>query len=162
MLSVLLRTIAIGLMLSTPTAYSANDIASSPINYLISAQVKPNIFFILDDSGSMQWSYLGDEVVINGYEKTVGYRNSLCNKIYYNPSIVYEPPEQADGTTYPAQNFTAALYDGFKSDSVAVDLSTRFTAWRTAIVRCPCHLPTSTINYRMETVRRTWCGVHIV
>jgi type IV pilus assembly protein PilY1 len=69
MLSVLLRTIAISLLLSTHTAFSANDIASSPINYLISAQVKPNIFFILDDSGSMQWSYLGDEVVINGYEK---------------------------------------------------------------------------------------------
>ena len=98
MLSVLLRMVTIGLMLSMANAFSANDIASSPINYLISAQVKPNIFFILDDSGSMQWSYLGDEVVINGYEKTVGYRNSLCNKIYYNPSIVYEPPEQADGT----------------------------------------------------------------
>ena len=44
MLSVLLRTIAISLLLSTHTAFSANDIASSPINYLISAQVKPNIF----------------------------------------------------------------------------------------------------------------------
>ena len=150
MLSVLLRTIAISLLLSTHTAFSANDIASSPINYLISAQVKPNIFFILDDSGSMQWSYLGDEVVINGYEKTVGYRNSLCNKIYYNPSIVYEPPEQADGTPYPTQSFRAALYDGFTSDSVAVDLSTSFTAWRTANSPLPVPMSSSTISYRSD------------
>ena len=147
MLSVLFRMVTIGLMLSMANAFSANDIASSPINYLISAQVKPNIFFILDDSGSMQWSYLGDEVVINGYEKTVGYRNFLCNKIYYNPSLIYEPPEQADGTAYPDQNFTAALYDGFKSDSIAVDLSTSFTAWRTATSSLPVPPNTSTINY---------------
>ena len=49
MISVLLRMVTIGLMLSMANAFSANDIASSPINYLISAQVKPNIFFILDD-----------------------------------------------------------------------------------------------------------------
>ena len=66
MLSVLLRMVAIGLMLSMANSFSANDIASSPINYLISTQVKPNIFFILDDSGCMQSSYLCDEVVING------------------------------------------------------------------------------------------------
>ena len=147
MLSVLFRTVVTSLLLATHTAFAANDIASSPINYLISAQVKPNIFFILDDSGSMQWSYLGDEAVINGYEKTVGYRNSLCNKIYYNPSIVYEPPEQADGTPYPAQSFTAALYDGFKSDSVAVDLSTSFTAWRTVNSLLPVPSNPSSISY---------------
>ncbi len=150
MLSILLRTITLGLLLSTHAAFSANDIASSPINHLISAQVKPNIFFILDDSGSMQWSYLGDEVVINGYEKTVGYRNSLCNKIYYNPSVVYEPPEKSDGTSYPSQSFTAALYDGFKSDSIAVDLSTSFTAWRTANSHLPVPSSPSTINYHSD------------
>lgn len=155
MLSVLLRMVTIGLMLSMANSFSANDIASSPINYLISTQVKPNIFFILDDSGSMQWSYLGDEVVINGYEKTVGYRSSLCNKIYYNPSVVYEPPEQADGTAYPAQNFTTALYDGFKSDSIAVDLSTSFTAWRTTNSLLPVPSTPSTINYHGDCSTNT-------
>ena len=155
MLSVLLRMVAIGLLISPLSAFSANDIASSPINYLISTQVKPNIFFILDDSGSMQWSYLGDEVVIRGYEKTVGYRNSFCNKIYYNPSVVYEPPEQADGTAYPAQNFTAALYDGFKPDSIAVDLSTSFTAWRTATSKLPVPSTPSTINYHGDCSTNT-------
>ena len=152
MLSVLLRMVAIGVLILPLRAFSANDIASSPINYLISTQVKPNIFFILDDSGSMQWSYLGDEVVIHGYEKTVGYRNSFCNKIYYNPSVVYEPPEQADGTAYPAQNFNAALYDGFKPDSIAVDLSTSFTAWRTATSTLP--VP-STVNYHSDCSTNT-------
>lgn len=150
MLSVLFRIIALRLLLSIHTAYSATDIATSPIQYLTSAQVKPNIFFILDDSGSMQWSYLGDEVVINGYEKTIGYRNSLCNKIYYNPLVIYEPPERADGTSYSAQSFTAALYDGFKSDSIAVDLSTSFTAWRTAHSPLPVPSIPTAINYHSD------------
>ena len=42
---------------------AATDLASAPVNYLIASQVKPNIYFILDDSGSMQWSFLGDEVI---------------------------------------------------------------------------------------------------
>jgi type IV pilus assembly protein PilY1 len=62
MLTVLLRMVTMGLMLSMANVFSANDIASSPINYLISSQVKPNIFFILDDSGSMQWSYTSESI----------------------------------------------------------------------------------------------------
>ena len=82
MRNLLNRIVKVGLLLfAAPLALSANDIATMPINYLVASQVKPNIYFILDDSGSMQWSYLGDEVVINGYEKTIGYRNYLCNKI---------------------------------------------------------------------------------
>lgn len=138
------------ILLTIPSAFCASDIAPSPINYLISSQVKPNIYFVLDDSGSMQWSYLGDEVVINGYEKTVGYRSYLCNKIYYNPLVNYEVPVKADGSAYPAQDFNAALYDGFKPDSVAVDLATNFVAWRTANSTLSIPPNTTTVTYHSD------------
>jgi type IV pilus assembly protein PilY1 len=59
------------------------DLASAPLR---SAGAKPNIMLVLDDSGSMQWSYLGDSVKPNGYVNTVGYRSAPCNKLYYNPA----------------------------------------------------------------------------
>lgn len=109
------------------------DIAIAPLGYLLSAQVKPNLMFILDDSGSMQWSYLGDEVVKHGYENAVGYRSSLCNKIYYDPQVDYALPVRADGTLFPAQEWTGARYDGFRADSPVIDLSSGFMAWRSSV-----------------------------
>ena len=105
------------------------DIASKP---LAGAGAKPNIMLVLDDSGSMQWSYLGDSVRTNGYENTVGYRNALCNKLYYNPSNAYLPPVGADGVPVAAASFDAAWLDGYlRADNAArVDLATQFSAWR--------------------------------
>lgn len=118
------------LMLCAGSAFALTDLAQAPIQFLLAAPVKPNLMFILDDSGSMQWSYLGDEVFTNQYSNTVGYRSSLCNKSYYNPQVRYEPPLYADGSLYPQQPFSAAKYNGFRADSVTVDLSTAFMAWR--------------------------------
>lgn len=105
------------------------DIASAPLR---SAGAKPNIMLVLDDSGSMQWSYLGDSVKPNGYPNTVGYRNASCNKLYYNPSNTYLPPVGVDGAPVAAASFDAAWLDGYlRADSDArVDLGTQFRAWR--------------------------------
>lgn len=112
---------------ATPT-----DLASAPINYLRSTKVLPNIMFILDDSGSMQWSYMGDEVAINNYENKIGYRSHLCNKIFFNPRLIYTRPVYANGSPYPQQNFFNAMYDGFLSDAIRIDLSREFMAWRSS------------------------------
>ena len=105
------------------------DIASAPLK---TAGAKPNIMLILDDSGSMQWSYLGDSVKPNGYPNTVGYRNSLCNKLYYDPASVYPPPVGADGVAVASPPFSAAWLDGYRraDNDIKVDLGTRFKAWR--------------------------------
>jgi hypothetical protein len=131
-------------------AHPATDLAAAPINFLVSAQVKPNIYFILDDSGSMVWSYVGDEVVSRGYEKAVGYRSALCNKIYYNPTVKYPVPVRADGSFFPQQSFTAAKYDGFSDDSVAVDLSSSFMAWRTSDTSPALPKLPTTVSYRED------------
>ena len=118
------------LMIYCTRVFALTDLAQAPINFLLASPVKPNIYFILDDSGSMQWSYLGDEVIDNNYQNAVGYRSSLCNKIYYNPQIRYPVPVDAEGKEYPQQNFTSASYDGFVPGAISVDLSTSFMAWR--------------------------------
>ena len=125
------------------------DIDQAPLGFVSATQAKPNIFFILDDSGSMQASALGDEVTIHGYQNTIGYRTSLCNKNYYDPAINYPVPVKHDGTLLPQQEFTAALYNGFNSASIAVNLSSEFMPWRTRLT-VPA-LPANTENARYNS-----------
>jgi type IV pilus assembly protein PilY1 len=106
------------------------DLAPAPINFTASKNIKPNIFFILDDSGSMAYSYLGDEVWTYQYINKIGYRSSLCNKIYYDPEVNYQPPIDAAGNLFPAIDFFNAPFDGFQADSIKIDLSKEFMAWR--------------------------------
>ncbi len=138
------------LMMTMLRCFALTDLAQAPINFLLAAPVKPNIYFILDDSGSMQWSFLGDEVVAQQYQNAVGYRSSMCNKIYYNPAIRYPVPVNADGSEYPQQNFFAALYDGFQPGSISINLSNEFMAWRTDSTKPPVPSGTSDISYRID------------
>ncbi len=126
------------------------DIATAPLRFLASQVVKPNLYFVLDDSSSMQWSYLGDEVVANGYQNTVGYRSSACNKIYYNPAISYPAPVDHAGQPYPAQNFNSALYDGFQSGSLRVDLGTGFMPWRSSATNPAAPASTAAVRYTSD------------
>lgn len=105
------------------------DIANAPLK---TTGAKPNVMLILDDSGSMQWSFLGDSVKTKGYQNTVGYRSALCNKLYYNPDAVYAPPVGADGAVLPDAPFDAAWLDGYQRNaaSLRVNLATSFRAWR--------------------------------
>ncbi|MFS0757607.1 PilC/PilY family type IV pilus protein [Noviherbaspirillum sp. 1P10PC] len=116
------------------------DISSEPLNTYSapsSTDVKPNLMFILDNSGSMAWEHMPDNSADAGSAVPFtygyyGYRSSQCNGLYYNPATVYRVPVKADGVTYyPNASFTAALPDGFKvasSTNVAVDLSSNFRA----------------------------------
>lgn len=120
----------IALMFVGHVAHAAEtDLANAPLASSSTDVVKPNVMFILDDSGSMAWSYLGDDVYSKNYVNKVGYRNTICNKAYYNPAVTYVLPASATGT-YPAPSFTAAYYDGFKEGSLTINLSSQFMAWR--------------------------------
>ncbi len=148
--NVIVRCISIFLLSSIGAQADVTELAGAPMNFLVSSAVKPNIYFILDDSGSMVWSYAGDEVVERGYEKTVGYRSHRCNKSYYNPAVTYPVPVKSDGSAYAAQSFTAAQYDGFNSESVTVNLSSDFLAWRTAATDPPLPADTNKVKYRPD------------
>ncbi|GAB2180550.1 hypothetical protein DLREEDagrD3_07730 [Denitratisoma sp. agr-D3] len=113
------------------TAGADTDLADVPLASSSSDQVKPNILFILDDSGSMNWTYMPDGLS----NSTIGYRNNSCNYIYYNPAISYDIPKNYDGSLLNNSSqttFTAAYaqgYDSFMGTNNGKDnLSTSFSA----------------------------------
>ena len=84
-----------GLTLAAGTAFAAvTDISDTPLANQQSDQVKPNILFILDDSGSMDRDYMPDNLSTG----TLGYRNHLCNLIAYNPGTTYRTPPTYDNS----------------------------------------------------------------
>lgn len=116
-------------------AHALTDISSVPLNTYnapSSSDVKPNIMFILDNSGSMSWDYMPDTV--NNWNSTnasnqytqYGQVSSQCNGVYYNPAITYKPPVDSTGTSYTNASFTAARINGYDASSTAHNLSNNF------------------------------------
>jgi len=90
----------------------AVDISDVPLPSANTTVVKPNIFFVLDDSGSMGWAYMPDAVDTG----SVGYRTSTCNLVYYNPATNYVIPKDYNGDDVnkgTQTSFTAAYTNGF-------------------------------------------------
>ncbi len=99
-----------------------------------SVDVKPNILFVLDDSGSMDWDAMPDQATwfddyndqyrptnyanVDNYMPPYMRYNSAFNGIAYNPAVRYLPPVHynADGsvnaTTYPSMTGTSAATGG--------------------------------------------------
>lgn len=104
-----------------PTFAGGTDIANSPLFASSTSNVKPNVMFILDDSGSMNWSYMPDELGASEdgtdrpYITWYGYWSPQCNGLAYDPTKLYLPPVSATGASYPNANFNAAPNDGFVS-----------------------------------------------
>ncbi len=89
--------------------------------------MKPNISYVLDTSGSMQWTHAPDES--QPWVDNVGYKTSQCNSIYYDPSILYPPARNYDGTTFPNSSFTSAWVNGYNTGSGTVNLSSSYYAY---------------------------------
>lgn len=98
------------------------DLSNLPLSSSSNLQVKPNVMFILDDSATMGREYMPDGV--GDKKDTVGFRNSSCNLVYYNPATNYViPMSSLGGPINPAtasddwgsgpSAYTAALDDGF-------------------------------------------------
>lgn len=130
---------------------SSDNISDEPLGTGTGATVKPNVYFVFDDSGSMGWEYLPDHVddkyCLDGavlgnlsantsspptiQTSTGGIRQCLAgyppftasqfNFIYYNPTITYYPGTKADGTTYPSMDGSDASHGGANWASVPVD-----------------------------------------
>lgn len=85
--------------------------------------VKPNLMFILDNSGSMDFDYLPDSLDDrqNQWDEVsrrdrYGHWSSHCNGAAFNPdseAVDYERPVTPDGRRYPNMSPTAAWSDGF-------------------------------------------------
>lgn len=108
----------IALALSVSAHAAVTDISTTPLNTYsapTSTDVKPNVFFILDDSGSMDWDFMPDWACSSVYSTTTTscssagqdpssarmeywFKNAAYNGMYYNPGVRYVPPI-AVGTT---------------------------------------------------------------
>jgi len=109
------------LQLNITNAYA--EMAKVPL--FLSASVDPNIVFVLDDSGSMHWELMPDDLIHSYYlfpratsiygagdytnyvptfEDGYGYsalaRCPLKNILYYNPAITYTPWSNSDGSLF--------------------------------------------------------------
>lgn len=109
------------------------SIADTPMASSTSSEIKPNVTFVLDDSGSMAWTHLPDHVkrfaAWEAEDREVGYVTAHCNAIYYNPLTKYVPPVNADGTSFPDVSFNAAPVNGYDSGSEKVNLASNFKAY---------------------------------
>lgn len=103
-----IKSLYTGLLLGSVMSAQAavTDISTSPLVSSASTSVLPNMMFILDDSGSMDWAFMPDWANVSNEAL---FRNSDFNGVAYNPAITYTPPTayNADGTidttTYPSQ-----------------------------------------------------------
>lgn len=126
-----LRSLPLSLALVLPIALNpalATDtkLADVPLANAATVSVLPNIYFILDDSGSMDWDYMPDYVndsYCRGVDQYLTNCNagdppfylSAFNRVYYNPLITYNPPVNADGTrkTSYGSPWTSVPKDGY-------------------------------------------------
>ena len=134
-------------------------LATAPLANATTSVVRPNIMYVLDDSGSMLWDYTPDYVNDDStsgtyrmcWKSTFGtvrdsndpaqctsskdmpWATSDINYQYYSPTINYTLPRQANGTEYAASLSapTAAHSNGFDSASGTTNLTSQWshTVW---------------------------------
>jgi type IV pilus assembly protein PilY1 len=121
-----------------PAAAAPLSLADSPIFLLTS--VDPNIIFTYDDSGSMSWGYMPDDVGINDWDDERRGCSVTANPIYYDPTKTYDVPVNANGDPLNAvpTSFAAAYTNGFNTGAGTVNLATSYrVTWDPIVVYGP-------------------------
>ncbi len=140
---ILALTLAACFATPMPAIPASVSLATAPLATSTTSTVKPNVMFILDDSGSMNdntlpdWANDNDPVTGAGYANIPALlRNAGFNGVAYNPAITYAPPSfftaagAVDTTTYPsiAAPWTAVKNDGYGIQSTGTtNLITSFS-----------------------------------
>ena len=101
-----IRNIAASLMavaggaLLLPARAGVTDVSQTPLISASGTPVKPNLMFILDDSGSMADGFLPEVAsTFDNDRSKYGFFTPQCNGLAFNPTITYAPPLKADGTS---------------------------------------------------------------
>ncbi len=138
--------LGMGLAMTTVNA-ALTDIAAAPMANTASAVVKPNLLFLLDDSGSMDWDFMPDSVAFDPACRDTGSNLQTCN--FGDPAY---NSAQFNGIAYsPAITYTAAVnYDGTSK--------TNYTTW-TAVPNDAYGIQFSgTINLTTSYPDTVWCN----
>ncbi|MDZ7803058.1 pilus assembly protein [Thiohalophilus sp.] len=165
------------LMLAMPAHSATVDIADIPLT--LGGQIKPNITYLLDDSGSMHFEVMPEEYiklsaryiyprassVYGGSDYTnivptvdddpynALSRSSDFNATYYNPEFVYEPWTKADGSQYADADPTNAFHNPENTGAGSRDLTTdnsQSAWWVECSAASSCNYSDST-NYVSKT-----------
>lgn len=120
------KAVALCILMAFATASEAATLNLADTPLYLSTTVDPNILLTFDDSGSMAWAFLPDSVGNDYYYHR--FCSSAYNRVYYDPSVTYKPPVNADGTPLNATptSFTAAYVDGFHPSVGTLDLSQNY------------------------------------
>ncbi len=84
-------------MISLPALVQAEDpldIATTPLSNSGPSIIKPNMLYVLDDSGSMGWDFMPDWT-FPGFSSHPGvtfHNDASYNAVAYNPAVRYDPP----------------------------------------------------------------------
>ncbi|HKQ25149.1 MAG TPA: PilC/PilY family type IV pilus protein [Burkholderiales bacterium] len=129
----------------TTVQAALTDIAPAPLANAASSVVKPNLMFVLDDSGSMDNDFMPDSVhedpACKDDDATLRdcdfadptYNSAQFNSIYYNPDITYTPAVNYDGTSRTSYTtWTAVPNDAYGIQFTGtIDLTTAYpdTVW---------------------------------
>ena len=150
---------------------ATTDISTVPLNTYSapsSTDVKPNVMFILDDSGSMDWDFMPDWACAPTYSTRVTscnsagqdpssarseylFRNSSYNGVYYNPAINYKPPVAVSSNTGITNTTTYPSMTGM-STATGADSSSK-PNWKA--VRDDAYLVQSTASNTSDLVSNT-------
>ena len=105
---------------------AVTDIYNQPLATTSSVVAKPNIMFILDNSGSMANNYMPDDMSSLG---RYGFWSPQCNGVAFDSSAAatYPPPIKADGTSYPNVDFNNAPSDGYVATQLTNTSSSTLT-----------------------------------
>ncbi|MDT9002135.1 PilC/PilY family type IV pilus protein [Paucibacter sp. APW11] len=107
-----------GLSLAIAVQAAVTDIATAPLLSATATPVKPNVLFILDDSGSMASDYLPEEAGFSSSK--YGRKAAQCNGLAFDPSQAYPKPVDGSGTAFADASWTnlmnAYLYTASNSD----------------------------------------------
>lgn len=124
----LFLSLVVGAVSPVTASAATVSLASAPLAQSSSSSVQPNIMFVLDNSGSMSWTYLPD--ITDNFRGGYGYQSNQCNGVYYNPNTTYAAPLKADSTPYADAVFNDAYDDGFDTSTTKRDLNSAFIANR--------------------------------
>jgi len=97
------------------------NISDKPLDTL--QGVPANIILTMDDSGSMAWGYLPDNITDTWTNR---WKSHLYNRMYYNPNITYSPGVDQNGASLGNADFDEAWHNGYYRSTGTVNLSSDF------------------------------------
>jgi len=135
------KSLSVAALLTLVGYATATDLSQTPLSTYGTAatDVKPNVLFVLDDSGSMDWDFMPDwacasQSTTNSSCSSTGqdplsarseylFRNAAYNGVYYNPAVQYSPPIAVGSTG--STNTTTYLSQTGASTTQGADSTTK-------------------------------------